>query len=353
MTAHRTGIVLDQNIRNGKQLLLQRLQDIRDGEHRDLRLDVGLPMTNENALLYRGALVLMVGSTGSGKSSVATHIALSAAVRQGHKVVYVSTEDGRDLFNARQANWFLGIDPKEMMFGDVSDVRKLQTPAERIPDFDLSLYRDKRQLDDVINVIEQHAYDGADLIVLDYVQAIRPPLPKNGGAQVEPDRRALISAATAAVRQVVERYQVTVLLMSQARRMKPNEELELSCAKEAGELENSCDIGILLNAIKDPEMRHEATVLTVAKHKFPMVSRPWRFQRDSNWGGAFVEVDRAGARAEPMHKRIWESDDDQTDSKNGHQQGGSRQPQRHDTEGAPENGADPYPVGWATRHDVR
>lgn len=360
MAAHHTGIILDHDIRNGKQLLLQRLADIRDGEHRDLRLDVGLRMTNENALLYRGALVLMVGATGSGKSSVATHIALSAAVRRGHKVVYVSTEDGRDLFNARQANWFLGIDPKEMMFGDVSDRRRLELGSDAIPNFDLTLYTDKRQLDDVIGTIDHHARDGADLIVLDYVQAIRPPMSSNGMAQVEPDRRSLISSATAAVRQIVERYKVTVLLMSQSRRMKPNEELELSCAKEAGELENSCDIGILLEATKDDELRHEATLLTVAKHKFPMVSRPWRFQRDANWGGAFVEVDRAGARAEPMHARIWERDDDQNNpqrrpevQQRRHESGGGGELEQPDVEPAPANGAGKYSPGWANRHDVR
>ena len=318
-------------MRNGKDLLLQRMRDVREGQHRDLTLDVGLRLTNENAVLYRGALCLIVGETGSGKSSVATHIALSAAVRGKQRVVYISTEDGRDLFTAREASYFLGIPPREMMFGNVRDMSRLETPASAIPDYDLTFYSDKRQLDDVISVIEHEAMNKADLIILDYVQAVRPPIPSDGMAKVEGDRRLLIGTAAAAVRQIVERYQVTVLLMSQARRMAANEKLTLSCAKEAGELENSADIGILLESVKDARMAHEATMLTVVKHKLPVQSRPWKFQRDYGHGGRFVEVDGGGGRAEPAPEHIWESDDDQTRPWSG-----------------PEIGPNGYPKSWDT-----
>lgn len=170
-----------------------------------LELDSG-----QLAELPAGEIAVVIGSTGSGKSSLVAQLAHAHAEKRG-PAIYLSLEMPAHVILARIIGMNLHVSWAEVLRGAASDADML----EAVPDRLTILSSDDAALDDLESVREQLAsiYPGEPiLLVVDYVQ-IMPSFSLKLG-----DARTRVSEVVEAIAKWSQTSRVVTILVSQTSR---------------------------------------------------------------------------------------------------------------------------------------
>lgn len=262
------------------------LSQLCERANRDV-IRAGFPIVDHaTGGMPRRTMMCIGGTTGSGKSSISLAVAINCA-RRGQRVGIVSTEDADTVWGPRVLSHLVDIDSSgfydETITRDFIELanRGLEEAKRIGVEFAWAL---NRPLADVLSAIRSLVVDKrCELVIVDYIQAIR---------LAGSDRRLAIGDAVQAIKSECQGLGVPLILTSQLKRApsdKPFREPNASDLKEAGELENSAEVVLLLWKKGDGE--NAPTFGKVAKVKWSP-RRP-RFEVERNpRTGAIVGLSR-------------------------------------------------------------
>ncbi|AGH48337.1 MULTISPECIES: replicative DNA helicase [Sphingomonadales] len=208
--------------------------------------------------LHRSDLIILAGRPGMGKTSLATNIAFSAAIRRvrdredgipdarsvGAGVAFFSLEMSADQLATRILSEQAEISSQKLRMGDIShqDFRNLARAAAELEN--LPLY-----IDDTpgltIAALRTRArrlkrQRGIDLIVVDYLQLLQ-----GSGNSRDGNRVQEISEISRGLKQLAKELHVPVIALSQLSRAvesRENKRPQLSDLRESGSIEQDADI---------------------------------------------------------------------------------------------------------------
>ncbi len=223
-----------------------------------------------------GTMVVIGGSTGSGKSGVALEIALAQACRQSITVGYVSCEDAEWVVGSRVLASVDDVNPEQFFKADVDAVtleraRRGVQSAESIGV--KHSYQIGKRIEDVLRAVKGLVACGCRHIIIDYLQAI--------SARGE-DRYHARTDHTQMLKGYCHDAGIPLTLLSQFKRH--TGEPTMSDLKDSGDIENMADAVILL--WKESDEEHAPTFGKVSKVKWSP-RRP-RFMVERKHTGAVI-----------------------------------------------------------------
>lgn len=210
-------------------------------------------------------MLVVGGTTGSGKSSVALAIAMNWARQHNHKVGIISVEDSEEVYGPRVLTHVCDVNSEGFFGGDISRGyidecnRGLEAAKQVGIHFGFAL---NRPLDEVLSAIRKAVRQhGCRKIILDYLQAVMldPKMPRAIG----------VARAAQAIKAECQALGVPLVLLSQLSRpekAKPFSEPHMNDLKESGDLENMAEAIMLLWKVSDED--NAATWGKVAKVKW-------------------------------------------------------------------------------------
>ena len=197
-----------------------------------------------------GFVYIVAGRTGSAKSMLVANMARLMGLAQV-SVLLFTLEDGPQLavwrMHAASANVPLRV-LLDGATGDGRDIQSLRESAGTIRDLPVKL-ADCRELVDIVRVIELHAADGGQIVLLDQISKIRTSgLPNTAGTYER------VSEISEALRVTALKCDLPIVSVCQVNRTasKGKEKLEISDLRDSGQLEQDAAGVLLLDKATTP-----------------------------------------------------------------------------------------------------
>lgn len=243
--------------------VLEHLDMVLRGGHSGLV--VGFPDLDRVLLGLRpGHMNLLGGRTSLGKSALALNMANNVS-KDGHSVAYFSLEmTGLELVT-RLVAMESGVPAQKITGGYVTAIDQTML-ANTVAGFagrklvvDESPRLTMAQIASTARRMKRSA-DGLDLVVLDYLQLVRPDERHNS-------REQEVAEISASIKGLARELEIPILALTQLRRKQDNSKPELSDLRESGAQEQDADVVILLHQDKEQEQLHDARLLEVLVKK--------------------------------------------------------------------------------------
>jgi replicative DNA helicase len=220
--------------------------------------------------LGRGALVIVAGRPGMGKTTLALNIAQHVAIRQRKTVGVFSLEMGQQELALR-----ILASESEVRFSKIRAGHYSQAEAVKILETMKTIGRSPLFIDDsaspsVLEVGSKarrlKAERQLELLVIDYLQLMQ------AGGRFE-NRNLEIAAITRAFKQLAKELDIPVVLLSQLSRMPErrgaDHRPQLADLRESGAIEQDADLVLFVyrEAVYDPEADPRGAELMVSKNR--------------------------------------------------------------------------------------
>lgn len=212
-----------------------------------------------------GELVILAARTSVGKTALATQMALFASAA-GKRVLFISLEmESYELVN-RILCGAARVDSRQIRTGeyDDDDLSRMTYQASKIHDHELFIWAPSYATTGRIRAMCRRikAMAGLDLLVVDYLQLLRPMIPKS-------KRYEEVSDDTAALKAIARELQVPVISLAQLNRQADGARPRLAHLRESGSIEQDADAVIFLHQEKPLSASYTDcdTDLIVAKHR--------------------------------------------------------------------------------------
>jgi hypothetical protein len=205
------------------------------------------PYPSLNTLLFggltRSEYVLMGGRPSVGKTAMGLQFAKVAA-ELGHRVLIVTLEMSSAQLGARLAVLWSGLPAGTVRRGGLSgpDLDKFRVATEEIQRLDIVIESGLTAAEEIHSLVAKSPVP-YDLVIIDYLQCLRPLVPNRQG-----DRRHEVDHASAVLKRIPRQLNVPLIAVSSlARGIGAPRMQEL---KESGGLEYDADVIILLHREK-------------------------------------------------------------------------------------------------------
>ncbi|HQM37609.1 MAG TPA: DnaB-like helicase C-terminal domain-containing protein [Candidatus Bipolaricaulis anaerobius] len=270
----------------GKQSL-----EIYNHQAESVVLRTGIAVLDERVFLRHGQMVIVAGTTSSGKTALALQIADNVA-RRGRHVHFFSFEMGRAELAARLLSARAGVYVNAIESGTYDDLARDKIDGAVREARDLSLWIDDTPsltpLDIRARARQTQLRHGLDLVVVDYLQLVTPPTKsRNRVQEVDEISRALKLTARA--------LGVPVIVCAQLSRkhLDGSRAPELHDLRESGAIENDADVVLMLDRKKTTEEAKALTAIVYVRKQrqgpvgeFVAVFDPARMRFDNFTKGA-------------------------------------------------------------------
>lgn len=215
---------------------------------------------------FRPRMITVLGAaTSFGKSTYAIMVA-DEAIREGKRVLFVSTEDDDTTYGQRIAARRARVNAvrlRERLL-DTDSMVALEAEAKRAQDVPWFLYAVGSPVEKTAAAIKELCdAEGYDLVIVDYLQAIT--------CERKLDRRNEVTWVTRCLTDAIKGGGAAGLLLSQIRRLEPGAKPNMHALKESGDVENMAE-SILIGHVKDGDndrtgVSEKKHWLTIAKNK--------------------------------------------------------------------------------------
>jgi replicative DNA helicase len=222
--------------------------------------------------LGRGALYIVAGRPGMGKTSFALNIASHVAIRERKTVGIFSLEMGQQELALRILCAEADIDFSRLRTGHLSQQQWMKTLQKMSEISKAPLYIDDSASPTLLEVSSKarrlRAEKGLELLVVDYLQLMQ------AGGRFE-NRNLEISAITRAMKQLAKELEIPVVLLSQLSRAPErrgsDHKPQLADLRESGAIEQDADLVAFVYREEvynreDPALKGLADLI-VAKHR--------------------------------------------------------------------------------------
>lgn len=238
-----------------------------------------------------GRVTVLGASTSWGKSSFAV-LATNVGLRVGARILLISGEDTEDLYGQRLMAMRANVNALKLRDGgpftstELSRMTQVVEDAERAPYFLNGIGKPVEYLAKAISgVVEETT---ADLVIVDYIQAFTC-------AKRCQDRRNEVTHIFRTFADAIKTSGAAGLILSQLKRLEPNERPRMEDLKESGDVENGAE-HVLLGWRTAPKAQpgqplpQQERFLGIAKNKDgPLVDEPIPMPFDPVTA-SFVEV---------------------------------------------------------------
>lgn len=210
---------------------------------RQMQARTGMSMFDRHVAPRRGQLVILGGENGSGKSSMAMQLMLSAA-RNGERGAIFSTEDVGILLRARLLGMAAGVNPSRILDNEISpesDWPRIGKCAHECKDLPLSFFEGESSVDAMLETMQQLAACETRFVCVDYLQNLNGP-----AAQ---DRRNEIRRIVQKLALFARKERMCLILVSQVVRPQSRSvgaEPNRHWLKEAGDIADAADKIVLM-----------------------------------------------------------------------------------------------------------
>jgi len=221
-----------------------------------------------------GQLIILAGTTGSGKSALALQVAEHVAT--GQNIIYFSLEMSVEELTERR-------------------IKRSPENLEKLRSAKLWIY------DSAVTSVEEIAIesrslkqrDGLGLIVVDYLQLLKPTAE---GKQVSREKQ--VASIARGLKRVAREVKIPVLCLCQLNRKADEaDEPKLHHLRESGAIEHDADVVILINRKEGSNDNSGVCNMIIAKHRRgrpKTISMAWEGEKyeftEAEWGGG-VEFD--------------------------------------------------------------
>lgn len=213
--------------------------------------------------LQKNRLYIIAARPGVGKSSLAMNIMLQAALRDTPSYLVSlemsATEIGRRLFACESR-------VSEQKFRDKTateaDFKEVTSAGKRLKNLQFKINDFSRSLSDIVMVCHQAVANGAELLVIDYLQKIVIP-------KFRHNRNELVTEISGAMKDIAMSLRVPVICCAQLNREseKENREPSLADLRDSGSVEQDADfVGLLHEMPRNPNGKPQ-TDLIIAKNR--------------------------------------------------------------------------------------
>ena len=187
--------------------------------------------------LRPGRVCVLGAGTSWGKSSFAVQVS-DVGLRAGAQILLVSGEDSEDTYGERFMARRARVNALELRDGLVTDPSALNRMAQVVEDGERKPYFLNgigMQAEKLAPEIKKIANDfNVDLVIVDYLQAF-------GCARKQQDRRTEVSYIYRVFCDAIKLSGAAGLVLSQLKRMEPNERPTIASLKESGDIENGAE----------------------------------------------------------------------------------------------------------------
>lgn len=204
----------------------------------------GLPTWDNAVGWWEPAQVTVLGtSTSVGKSALALTLALATA-RRGRSVVIVSLEmPGREI--ARRALAQYGnVEERDLWRSQHAVKERVSAAFVQLAPWPVAIADDVSIDASRLSAVVRGATNGlppCGLVVIDYVQLLRPPSGRHGSREAE------VSASSRAVKLMAMELDIPVLLLSQLRRLDKGDAPTLRDLRDSGAIEQDATNVVLMH----------------------------------------------------------------------------------------------------------
>ena len=276
-----------------KEILVQIIEEIRDGKEDESHLPVGIEGIDTKLKLYASDLLCIAGPTGSGKSSLASQITLSYGLRGANCLVFPLEMSEKQVLKRMLAD-ISGYNIDSVRFamrgGGSAAMEKASAAADaamKIIAANLHIRKSCHSLDSIIAECRSaHAERPLQVILVDYIQLIKID-GKFGSRQQE------IAHGTQSLKRLADELGAIVILPSQVNAQ--------GNARESMDIEN--DANSVIKILYDKESGSDRRVIVDKQREGES-----GVTLDLGWNGALTRFENRKAdeaEAEPPKKKGW------------------------------------------------
>jgi len=214
-------------------------------------------------VMRAGALVIVAGRTSAGKSALALHLGVNAAM-VGYPTVVLSMEMGADEWSQRAACHLANVDNYAHLNGKLGKDERAALMGATMQLQQLPLYFDDRT---GVSVPALHAAmlrmkPRPQLLIVDYLQLME-------SAGKHEQRHQAVSEISRGLKRLAMSMKIPVIALSQFSRENAKEKRkpELHDLKESGDIENDANVALLLHSDGDIGATSAQVELIVAKNR--------------------------------------------------------------------------------------
>jgi len=214
-------------------------------------------------VMRAGALVIVAGRTSAGKSALALHLGVNAAM-VGYPTVVLSMEMGADEWSQRAACHLANVDNYAHLNGKLGKDERAALMGATMQLQQLPLYFDDRT---GVSVPALHAAmlrmkPRPQLLIVDYLQLME-------SAGKHEKRHQAVSEISRGLKRLAMSMKIPVIALSQFSRENAKEKRkpELHDLKESGDIENDANVALLLHSDGDIGATSAQVELIVAKNR--------------------------------------------------------------------------------------
>ena len=207
---------------------------------------------------HEGDLIIVAGSTSMGKSTLASTIAYNVAV-EGVPVAYYSMEMTAKQLVARMSARCTGVSASSTLYAKLSPAEYEKVYDGTLAMKNLPIYFDedsKTNFSQMCRSVKRLKKKyGIKVVFIDYLQIL-----VNGSKD---NREATLGDMARDLKRLAVEEQITVCALSQLNRPnKDKDEPRLNQMRGSGQIEEACDMGVLINR---PNLNKEVATITIAK----------------------------------------------------------------------------------------
>lgn len=222
------------------------IEDLRKREETLSGVPTGFPLVDEITLGWqKGDLIIIAARPSMGKTAFVLTMARNIAVEKGVKVAFFSLEMSSIQLILRLLIAESGIDGKMLRSGRILDQQwiELLQAAERLSS--AQIFFDDTQALGIAELRAKcrrlKAKYGIDLIIIDYLQLMTAPMPRNA------NREAEVSKISSSLKALAKELEVPIIALAQLNRALEgrtgiDKKPRLSDLRESGSMEQDADI---------------------------------------------------------------------------------------------------------------
>jgi replicative DNA helicase len=195
--------------------------------------------------LQPGELSILAARPSMGKTALALNIAANAA-RDRKRVAVFSLEMLREALFSRLLSSASRVDAQKIRSGYYNREERQRLEEARISLESLPLYIDDTPalglMDMVLKIRQLRANEGVDLVIVDYLQLMQPPM---RGKKSQENRNLELGALTRGLKMAASDAKIPILVLSQLSRapeQREDKRPRLSDLRESGAIEQDADV---------------------------------------------------------------------------------------------------------------